>query len=212
MGRLAARYVIRETCNGMQALRRGRSPSVCRRGESLLPIGPAAPGATTTISQATFLVGWARRSPRRRPNQLMPTPQICDASLQSGALKPNRAIESNRNLSWRSLLLDIHEGAGRCDPFDTHCTADLAVIVSISGRHETEVVKRGRWRIAVYEPGSAGLIAGQNIARLRWNALDRAPFQTAHIRGVRSHHVSSGGVSSHVHPDRRCAGSRARFS
>ncbi len=105
-----------------------------------------------------------------------------DSSSLCAADKPNRLLETSASSGWTSLLIDHHEGAGRSETFETHPTEDLTLVVATAGRHELESFSRGRWRLALYQPGSAGLTPPGERARLRWRTpSDRQPFRTLHI-------------------------------
>src|ERR1700761_4235364 len=109
-------------------------------------------------------------------------PAVAGASFQSGALKPNPRVASSVDAGWQALLLDIHEGVNRCDPFDTHPTPDTALVVTISGEHHLDAFRNGRWRRSVYQPGVAGIVRGNDIVRLKWSGLHpNQPFRTAHL-------------------------------
>lgn len=68
------------------------------------------------------------------------------------------------------MLLDHLEGRGEAEAYDKPITADLCLTVGVSGLHESSVLRHGRWRSAVYQPGSVGLTAGGEGERLRWRS------------------------------------------
>lgn len=104
------------------------------------------------------------------------------ASTRCAAAQPNRLIETSVASNWTSVLLDHHEGAGRSEIFETHPTEDLTLVVATTGRHQIEAFDGGRWRSAVYQPGSGGITPPGQTARLRWQTpqLDQA-FRTLHL-------------------------------
>lgn len=96
--------------------------------------------------------------------------------------KPNRLLATSATLGWTALLLDDHEGAGVSDVFETRATPDLTLVVATSGAHRIEVLKRGCWHPAVYQPGAAGMTPPGQTTRMRWSGLRRGePFRTAHL-------------------------------
>jgi AraC family transcriptional regulator len=104
------------------------------------------------------------------------------SSSHCAAAQPNTLLESSRDAGWTSLLLDHQQGAGRGEPFETHPTDDLTLVVGSFGRHSIEAFARGRWRSAVYQPGSAGLTAPGETARLRWETSSpQEVFRTLHL-------------------------------
>lgn len=107
--------------------------------------------------------------------------QHADASRHCARAKPNRLLRSSAEAGWTSLLIDHHEGVGRSDAFETHPTGDVTLVVALRGSHRIEVLKRGQWQAAVYQPGAAGLTPPHEATRLRWASLSpRRPFETAH--------------------------------
>lgn len=103
-------------------------------------------------------------------------------SLRCASAKPNRLIETSTAVGWTSLLLDHHEGAGNGEYFETHPTDDLTLVVAIAGRHKLNTISHGRWRSAIYQPGTAGMTPRGHTARLRWQtpAADQS-FRSVHL-------------------------------
>ena len=103
-------------------------------------------------------------------------------SVHCAAAKPNRLLETSTAAGWASLLLDHHEGASVSEPFETHATDDLTLVVAIAGRHQLDVCSNGQWRSALYQPGNAGMTPPGETSRLRWHtpSADR-PFRTLHL-------------------------------
>jgi AraC family transcriptional regulator len=105
-----------------------------------------------------------------------------DASSRCAGAQPNTLLETSADGGWTSVLLDHCEGAGTSDPFETHPTADLTLVVGSSGRHRIDALTGGRWRAAVYQPGCAGLTPPGETARLRWETPGpREAFRTVHL-------------------------------
>jgi len=105
-----------------------------------------------------------------------------ESSTRCASDKPNKLLETSASSGWTSLLIDHHEGVGHSDIFETHPTQDLTLVVASAGRHELESYSSGRWRLALYQPGSAGLTPPGETARLRWRTpSDHQPFRTLHI-------------------------------
>ncbi len=103
------------------------------------------------------------------------------ASLLCAAARPEALIRSSRTLCWTHVLLDHHRGVGRSDTFQTHPTADVALMVAISGRCTINVQTDRRWRSALYEPGAAGLTAPLGTPRMNWMGEGRdKTFDTLH--------------------------------
>ncbi|GJD52895.1 HTH-type transcriptional activator RhaR [Methylobacterium crusticola] len=104
------------------------------------------------------------------------------ASARCATVKPNALLRSSAGAGWTSLLLDEHEGRGRSDLFETHPTSDLTLVVATRGEHRVEVLRHGRWRGAVYQPGAAGLTPPGETTRLRWSSARAGePFRTVHL-------------------------------
>lgn len=105
-----------------------------------------------------------------------------EASLRCADAKPNCLLESSKELGWKSLLLDYHQGVGECEVFETHPTPDVTLVVAIRGRHRVDVLSQGHWRSADYRPGASGLTPGMESTRMRWSSVPgQIPFQTAHL-------------------------------
>ncbi|WP_372088729.1 AraC family transcriptional regulator [Tistrella mobilis] len=102
-------------------------------------------------------------------------------SRRCSAAQPNKLIATSSTLGWTSLLVDQLEGTGQCEAFDTHPTPDLTLVVAISGSHELEVSRKGRWHRALYQTGASGLTPPNDVVRLRWKSDRDHTFQTAHI-------------------------------
>jgi len=104
------------------------------------------------------------------------------ASLRCADAKPNRLLASIRDLGWRSVLIDHHEGAGRSDAFETHPTSDLTLVTALSGLHRVEVGNGGLWRSAVSRAGCIGLTPPEETNKIRWITLPESrAFYTAHV-------------------------------
>ena len=103
-------------------------------------------------------------------------------SLACAAAQPNRLLTTSAAVGWTSLLVDLLEGQGRSDTFETSSTPDLTLVVAMNGRHHVEVFSDTRWRPAVYQPGAAGLTPPNERTRLRWREFDAGEkFRTAHL-------------------------------
>jgi AraC family transcriptional regulator len=124
------------------------------------------------------------------------------SSLACASVKPNRLLQSSRDLGWRGLLLDHHQGTGKSDVFETLPTNDVTLVVATRGRSLIQVFKQSRWRSALYDVGNAGLTEPHGTTRMFWQALDAdARFETAHL-------YLSGSIVSDVAEEYRRAGSR----
>lgn len=127
---------------------------------------------------------------------------ISAASLACASVKPNRLLQSSRNLGWRGLLLDHLQGSGRSPVFETHPTEDVTLVVATRGRSMIQVFKYGAWRFAMYDVGNAGLTCPHDISRMSWQALGQENhFETAHL-------YLSASVVRDVEEEFRHAGSR----
>jgi AraC family transcriptional regulator len=107
---------------------------------------------------------------------------VSAASLQCASARPNRLLQSSRNLGWRSLLVDHHEGGGVSPVFETLPTSDVRLVVATRGRNLIQVFKGGRWHSALYDVGNAGIIGPLETTRMHWQTLapdDR--FENAHL-------------------------------
>ncbi|MBR0642722.1 helix-turn-helix domain-containing protein [Plastoroseomonas hellenica] len=110
------------------------------------------------------------------------SPSISPESAKCAEAQPNKLIFTSQSVGWTSLLIDLMEGLGTCDPFETHATPDVTLVVATVGRHQIEVFRSERWHRAVYPVGAAGITPPQEVARLRWKS-DRPDehFRTAHV-------------------------------
>jgi len=103
-------------------------------------------------------------------------------SRRCASVQPNTLVATSAAVGWTALLVDQLEGTDRCDPFDTHPTPDLTLVVAMSGSHEIEVFRNRRWYRALYQAGASGLTPPHDVVRLRWKSDHRGlPFQTAHL-------------------------------
>jgi AraC family transcriptional regulator len=107
---------------------------------------------------------------------------ISPASLTCASVKPNRLLQSSRELGWRGVLLDHLQGLGTSPVFETHPTGDVTLVVATRGRSLVQVFKNGAWRTAMYEVGNAGLTCSNDVSRMSWQALgSHDVFETAHM-------------------------------
>lgn len=112
----------------------------------------------------------------------MPIIRYAEHSARCAEVKPNRLLHSSRDAGWTSLLLDQHEGVGTSEPFETHPTSDLTLVVATAGHHRIDVLKNAHWRSAIYRPGAAGLTPALETTRMRWASVQPSePFRTAHL-------------------------------
>lgn len=108
--------------------------------------------------------------------------RFASESSSCAAAQPNRLLATSTDIGWTSLLLDRMQGEGECDPFETHATSDLTLVVAVAGEHRIEVFTDGKWRRAVYQPGAAGLTPPHERTRLRWRSFRAAEtFETVHL-------------------------------
>jgi AraC family transcriptional regulator len=110
------------------------------------------------------------------------SPRYAEASPRCAGAKPNTLLRSSREAGWGALLLDLHEGRGRSEVFETHPTPDLTLVLATRGEHRIAVLKGGLWREAVYQPGAMGLTPPDETTRMRWStAGEGAPFRSIHL-------------------------------
>jgi len=68
------------------------------------------------------------------------TMNFSDDSRLCAAAQPNALLSSSRDSGWHSVLVDVMEGSGRSDSFETHPTTDLTLVVCLRGRHQLDVL------------------------------------------------------------------------
>lgn len=117
-------------------------------------------------------------SSRATPSAI--APGFLPASLSSARTLPNERVLGSTDAGWTSVLLELHRSRGQSPVFEPAVTPDQTIVVAIEAEHELEVWRDGRWRRAVYRPGTVGLTAAHDSARMRWQARGRS-FQTAHL-------------------------------
>lgn len=110
------------------------------------------------------------------------TQQFAAESLNCSDVQPIKVLASSADTGWEALLLDHVEGRGTSETFETLPTDDLTIVGAIRGRHQVEVFGQGRWRSAIYHPGSVGMTPSGETVKLRWQALDPGQcFEMAHL-------------------------------
>lgn len=103
-------------------------------------------------------------------------------SLACTRSQPQAMRATSAAFGWTSVLLDDLEGAGRSGIFEPQVTPDLGIVVAIAGSHRLEAFHGGAWHSSLYQPRAAGLTAGGEANRLRWEAMGgRSTFRTAHL-------------------------------
>lgn len=104
------------------------------------------------------------------------------ASLECASVRPNRLLQSSRELGWRSLLVDHHQGWGVSPVFETLPTSDVRLVVATRGRNLIQVFKGGRWHSALYDVGNVGIIGPMHTTRMHWQTLTpNDSFENVHL-------------------------------
>ncbi len=130
---------------------------------------------------------------------------VSNLSEASAASLPGVSLGNSLKAGWSSVLLEHHQGDGRCDPFDTLPTPDQTIVIATRGDHELAVFRNASWRRALYRPGVGGMTPGAESSRLRWSGCGPSPrFQTAHLY-IPQHYFQA--VAEHC----RRAGQRCRY-
>ena len=94
---------------------------------------------------------------------------------------PRRKLLCSLTAEWTSLLVQKFEPPGSVDAFETCPTPDQLIVVVTGGFRDVESFSSGRWKKAVYRPGSVSMTAGGQIDRLRWRSLTAAPAESVHL-------------------------------
>ena len=94
---------------------------------------------------------------------------------------PRRKLLCSHKAGWTSLLVQKFESPSHAEAFETRPTPDQLIVVVTGGCREVESFSDGRWRKAVYQPGSVSMTAGDEVSRLRWRPLTPAPVESLHL-------------------------------
>ncbi len=108
-------------------------------------------------------------------------PRFSAASKDCEFALPRSKLLCSLTGGWTSLLVQRFESSGSVDAFDTHPTPDQLIVVVTGGRRDVESFSNGRWRKAVYQPGSVSLTTCGQADRLRWRSLTAAPAESLHL-------------------------------
>ncbi len=109
------------------------------------------------------------------------SPTVAPQTLMCMSVIPSAACVSSRSSGWGSLLLDVHSGISSHDPYDSICTTDPRIGVTISGRFAAELHAGGRWRHDVHGPGSINVHRTGEQTRYRFPRPKDADFKLALI-------------------------------
>jgi AraC family transcriptional regulator len=110
-----------------------------------------------------------------------PAQLFAHESVASARALPTERLASSLDAGWTSLLLEHHMGRDFSPPFTTLATPDQTIVIATRGDHDIESQVHGRWRKAVYRPGSGGMTPGGDTATLRWSSRAANTFSTAHL-------------------------------
>ncbi len=113
-----------------------------------------------TLAAAPACVADSPRTPGAAPT-------FDAASLECASRLAVRTIDTSRNAGWSSLLLEHHQLLTTEHECETLPTSHQTIVVMTRGEQDIEVYGRGRWRRAVYRPGTIGLTPGGMTDRLR---------------------------------------------
>ncbi len=94
---------------------------------------------------------------------------------------PRRKLLCSLAAGWTSLLVQKFESSGSVDAFETRPTPDQLIVVVTGGCRDVQSFSGGRWRKAVYRPGSVSMTTGGRADRLRWQSLTSAPAESLHL-------------------------------
>ncbi len=94
---------------------------------------------------------------------------------------PRRKTLCSLAAGWTSLLVQRFESSGSVEAFETRPTPDQLIVVVTGGCREVESFSGGRWRKAVYRPGSVSMTTCGRVDRLRWRSLTPAPAESLHL-------------------------------
>ena len=94
---------------------------------------------------------------------------------------PRRKLLCSHAAGWTSLLVQKFESPGSVEAFETRPTPDQLIVVVTGGCREAESFSDGRWRKAVYRPGSVSMTTCGQVDRLRWRSLTPDPAESLHL-------------------------------
>jgi AraC family transcriptional regulator len=119
---------------------------------------------------------------------------------------PRRKLLCSLAAGWTSLLVQRFESPGTVEAFETRPTPDQLIVVVTGGCRDVECFSDGRWRKAVYRPGSVSLTTCGHADRLRWRSLTPVPAESLHLY-IPQHFFSSvreeyqrAGAPARAHP------------
>ena len=94
---------------------------------------------------------------------------------------PRRKLLCSLAAGWTSLLVQKFESSGSVEAFETRPTPDQLIVVVTGGCRDVESFSSGRWRKAVYRPGSVSMTTCGRVDRLRWRSLTPTPAESLHL-------------------------------
>ena len=106
---------------------------------------------------------------------------ISDASVAVGDTVPSRLTSCSLTVGWRSLLVRTFENPAGVDPFEMPASPDQLIVLMTRGECRVESLSNGAWRHAESRVGVAGMTAGGQTSRLRWQSRTQTTFETMHI-------------------------------
>ena len=109
------------------------------------------------------------------------TEKFSAASVACEFALPRRKLLCSHAAGWTSLLVQRFESPGSVEAFETHPTPDQLLVVVTGGCRDVQSFSHGRWRKAVYRPGSVSMTTSGQIDRLRWRSLTPDPAESLHL-------------------------------
>lgn len=92
---------------------------------------------------------------------------VSAASLRCARALPATVVASSLACGWTSLLVERHRVEPDGEPFETLPTPDQTIVVMLAGEQDLACLREGRWRHALYRPGTIGMTPGGESDRLR---------------------------------------------
>ncbi len=103
------------------------------------------------------------------------------ASTACEFVLPRRKLLCSHAAGWTSLLVQKFESSGSVEAFETRPTPDQLIVVVTEGCRDVQSFSGGRWRNAVYRPGSVSMTAGGQVDCLRWRSVVPTPVESLHL-------------------------------
>jgi len=106
---------------------------------------------------------------------------ISDESAAAGKTFPSRLTSCSLTAGWTSLLVRMFENPAIVEPFEMAASPDQLIVLTTRGQCRVESFSNGAWRTGESRPGVAGMTAGGQTSRLRWQLRTHETFETVHI-------------------------------